>query len=92
MELEKAEPYGKDDGVKGDAEQEDLGKETYSEPDKVIDFRTGGMYGNATALRKTSFLLEGAKYHALEPPHRVMAIMSTPFSNRRSRIGDGKPF
>ena len=91
-EVDKAVADAGDDGTKQVDVQEHLGQEKYSKPVKVFDFRTNGMYANATGQRPSSFLLEGAKYHAQEPPYRVMVIMSTPHSNRCARMEDGKPF
>ena len=67
-------------------------EEWYPESWQVVDPKTNGMYASATHRRHTSFTVEGAKYLAIESPHRVMVIISTPSSNVSSRIAGGKPF
>ena len=67
-------------------------EEWYPESWQVVDPKTNGMYASATHRRQTSFTVEGAKYLAIESPHRVMVIISTPSSNVSSRIAGGKPF
>ena len=59
----------------------------FSESPQVIHSRTSGMYADAAKKRKSDFTVEGAKYESTEPPHRVMLVMSSPYSN----VSD-KPF